>query len=367
MKYKVTISIILLLYFISVCGAERFRPTGLAPHLDIRQMGMGGVTVAVGGNTHALFYNPALLSNQTFKLDIMPLHGSIDDDIIDVVSFIDEHADEFEHFNELSPQQQSEFIQESARFDNKWVSLLYTPYLAFTIKGFGVGWYNVIHADVKVDQGVFVPAVAVRGYQDNVLALGYGSHLTKWGHQFDLGASVRFVSRRNIETIRVSAFDTDRLAEVFTTTFEELEDTSSGVAFDIGGLYEYHGIDFGLTVQDLLQSYENGIKPVVKVGAFGYSPEGLIPIPVEIGMDISDLLNRQGVGLMQRINFGAEVNFLANILKLRGGFHQGYPTFGFGIRLLFIKADYAYFTRELGTRPGQFGESLHSAQIALTW
>ncbi len=367
MIYLVRIIAILLMLFITVYGGERFRPTGLTPHQDIRQMGMGGVSVAVGGNTHALFYNPALLSRQTFKLDILPIHGAMDDDIFEVINFIDDHADEFENFGQLSSQEQSEFIRQSAKFDNKWVSLLYTPYLGLTVKGFGLGWYNVIQADVKVDQGIFIPAVAMRGYSDNVFSIGYGTHTERFGHEFDIGASIKFVTRRNIETIRVSAFDTERLEEVFTTALEELDDTSSGLALDIGGLYEYRVIDIGFTVQDLLQSYEEGIKPVVKIGAFTKLPENSTPVPIELGLDITDLFNRQGVGLAQRINFGAELNFLAHIFKLRGGFHQGYPTVGLGVRLLFIKADYAYFTRELGNRPGQFGESTHRVQLGLTW
>lgn len=171
MKLAIRIFIVTILLFVSAFAGERYRPTGTAPHLDVRQMGMGGITVAVGGNTHALFYNPALLSRQKFKLDIMPVHGGVDNDIIEVIKFIDDHADEFENFSELSLQEQSEFIQESSKFDNKWVSLYYTPYLGFIINGVSAGWYNVVHADIKIDQGIFVPAVALRGYSDNVFGL----------------------------------------------------------------------------------------------------------------------------------------------------------------------------------------------------
>ncbi len=62
---------------------------------------------------------------------------------------------------------------------------------------------------------------------------------------------------------------------------------------------------------------------------------------------------------------GAEIGILANFLKVRGGFHQGYPTVGAGISLAILHLDYAHFTRELGNAPGLFPESTHRIQLVI--
>ena len=74
-----------------------------------------------------------------------------------------------------------------------------------------------------------------------------------------------------------------------------------------------------------------------------------------------------GSGTYQKINMGTELNTLAGFLKLRGGLHQGYPTFGLGIALLIFRLDYAYFTRELGTAPGMYPDDTHSIGITIGW
>jgi hypothetical protein len=64
-----------------------------------------------------------------------------------------------------------------------------------------------------------------------------------------------------------------------------------------------------------------------------------------------------------KIHAGTEVKVL-KFLKLRGGINQGYFTAGFGMKLLFLDVNLAYFTREMGnyagSRPNE-GFSLEAA------
>ena len=55
------------------------------------------------------------------------------------------------------------------------------------------------------------------------------------------------------------------------------------------------------------------------------------------------------------------------ILKLRGGFYQGYPTFGAGVYLGPFRASVVWYTKEMGMYPGQLPESTLKASVAIRW
>jgi len=375
---KKTYLIIIILFWTVTAGQalanERFMPTGISNHLHTAQMGMGGITTVVRGhNAHAVIYNPALLNRREFDLDISPISGGLDNDAIEVVDFIDAHQDEFDDFEELTFAEQNRFVMDSQQFDNKWVSVILSPFSGLSMGNFGIAAYSNIVADVKVDHGVFIPAVCMRGFQDNVLGFGMGLPINVTGKKIDFGFSVRLIERRTFRPLRVSAADADELGRVIETSIDEFEKTDRGFGFDAGLIYTFPsnplgwntGLDIGVVAQDLLGELDGYVIPNIKIGAITQLPTSLFPLDCDLAVEFTDLFNRQGVGLVQRLNLGAEKKILANIICLRGGFHQGYPTFGLGLKLLFIEADYAYFTRELGTRPGQFAESTHRLQLGL--
>jgi len=353
---------------------ERFMPTGITNHLHAAQLGMGGITtVARGHNAHAVFYNPALLNHREFDLDISLISGGLDDDAVEVIDFIDAHQNEFDDFEELTFAEQNRFIMDSQQFDNKWVSVALSPFSGMAIENIGTAVYSVILADVKVDHGVFIPAVGMRGYQDNVLGFGLGLPIKLTGKEINFGFSLRFIERRTFKPLRVSAADADELDQVIETSFDEFEKTENGFGFDIGLIHTLPvnllgwntDLDIGIVAQDLIGVLDSYMIPNINIGAITPLPASLSPLNCDVAVEFTDLFNRQGVGLVQRLNLGAEKNILSNIISLRCGLHQGYPTFGLGLKLLFIEGDYAYFTRELGTRPGQFAESTHRLQLGL--
>ncbi|MCP4580839.1 MAG: hypothetical protein GY839_04430 [candidate division Zixibacteria bacterium] len=375
---KKTNKILLILVIIALANlslaGERFLPTGIATHLDVAQMGMGGITVTIRNSAHAVFYNPALLNRQGLKIDISPIHGGLDNDAIEVINFIDDHEEDFDDFELLDHDEQNQFLIDSQRFDNKWVSAIITPYAGICINNIGAGMYSIIQADVKVDHGVFIPAIGMRGFQDNVYGFGIGLPMNFMGQSLDMGLSLRFIERKKFIPLRVGAADADELDQVFETAFDEFESTERGFGLDVGLIHEFYadsigkqkGIDFALVIQDLIAELDGYVKPNVKAGIMTELPSSMLPFSCDIGIEINDLFNRQGVGFTQRLNIGGEARFLKGLLKFRGGFHQGYPTWGVGAKVLFAHADYAFFARELGTRSGQFSEATHRIQIGFS-
>jgi len=368
---KILLILIILALTNSSLAGERYLPTGITVHLDIAQMGMGGLTVTVGDNAHSVFYNPALLNRQGLELDITPFSGGLDNDAIEVIDFIKEHEDDFDDFELLDPAEQNQFLIDSEHFDNKWVSAILTPYAGLCINNIGAGMYSIIQADVKVDHGVFVPAVGMRGFQDNVFGFGIGLPMNVMGKTLDMGVALRFIERKTLKPLRVGAADADKLEQVFETALDEFESIEKGFGLDIGMIHSMHSdvsdgrsnLDLAIVIQDLVAELDGYIKPNVKVGAMTELPPGILPFRCDVGAEINDLFNRQGVTFTRRLNLGAEARFLANVIRLRGGFHQGYPTWGLGVEIPFVRADYAFFARELGTRPGQFSEATHRLQL----
>lgn len=352
--------------------SERFMPTGIALHLDISQMGMGGLTVAVPGSSHTVFYNPAGLNRHQFHLDVAPVSVGLDQDAIEVINFINHHQYEFDHFEDLDPQSQKDFIMASQKFDNKWVTAVLTPYIGLSVNDVGVGFYSVLHTDVKADQGVFFPAVGLRGYQDDVLGVGIGRTLRLFGSDYDFGATLRLVQRKTFKPIRVNADDANRIEKVISSAYDQFDTFQEGFGFDVGLMRSFPGDtsdstvrEIGIVIQDLAGELDGYVKPSVKIGASYFRPMHGFAREFLCGAEISDFFNRRGVGFAQRINLGAQLSILRKIVEMRVGVHEGYPTAGLGLKIKFIKIDYAYFTSELGARPGQFPESTHRLQLSL--
>ncbi|HCJ65830.1 MAG TPA: hypothetical protein DHV62_00510, partial [Elusimicrobia bacterium] len=64
------------------------------------------------------------------------------------------------------------------------------------------------------------------------------------------------------------------------------------------------------------------------------------------------------------LHLGAEVGW--KMMRIRGGFNQGYPTFGFGIYTpILLDIEYTYYSTELGKFAGQIPETNHMLALAL--
>jgi len=68
----------------------------------------------------------------------------------------------------------------------------------------------------------------------------------------------------------------------------------------------------------------------------------------------------------KRVYFGAEAK-LWKRFALRGGFYQGYPSYGASLDLWALKLDYASYAEELGAYAGQTSDRRHVVQVTLGW
>lgn len=373
MKTACFTCMVLLMLFSIGNSEDRYVPDGIALHISVAQMGMGGVTATAGDNAHTLFYNPALLARQRTALEIAPASGGFNKNAPRVFRFINDHTYEFENFTDLTADRQIAFMREVQKFNENWVGVQATPYLGYIRNNFGVGAYSVSQADVRIDHGVFVPAIGLRSYMDIVLGAGYGKPVAVAGNALDLGVTARLVQRRLIEPRYINASQARNFRDILRTSVDELKDAQNGFGIDLGGIYHampsllpgHSRLNLGLTVRDAIASLGGYISPTVNTGAMLNIPSrdpNLLQY-WSAGLDFNDIFNRQGVSFFQRVNAGTEFSLFSGVIKLRGGVHQGYPTGGAGLKVYVFQLDYAYFTRELGAKPGQFSESAHKIQL----
>ena len=366
MKALRTITVLALVLLVAgVAGAQstQFVPYGFTQHLNVAQMGMGGLTTTVSSNAHTVIYNPGMLTRQRFALEITVPVG-LDQDLADLTSFVSDNSDKFANFEELSPEEQSQFMTDSQEFDNKWFGLNMGPFFGLSFKNFGVAAYGQFSGDLKMDQGVLVPALGLRGYSDVVGAVGFGKTFEVAGREIGFGIAGRGISRSMISPQRINAADAGNSSDLATTLTDELSDSKSGFGIDVGAIHTLElgepgsgvNLDVAAVIQDLYGSIDGEYRvPNLKLGGMYHMPfaGNAFVRRWDVGVDVTDIFNRQGVHFFQRINMGTELTVLAGLISVRGGFHQGYPTFGAGVRLAIIKIDVAKFTQEMGTSPGQ--------------
>ncbi len=372
-RILVVISFILILALTSYADHERFFPTGAYNHLSVAQMGMGGLTTVVSNGSHSIFYNPAHLSEQKFDFAVIPGSYGVKNNFVEVLQFLDDHGEEFSQLDSLvvhSPQQVDDFLEDSQKFDDEWFGQHFSPYIGMVLNGFGAAAYGHAVSDIKLDQGVFIPAAAARGYMDIVVGGGYGKKMDLWGSEWDVGAALRMTYRRYVSYVRVSATDVASQQEVIDTIMDEMTDTNVGVGVDIGmirTLGDDGPMDVAIVCQDLIGVMDGWVKPNIKLGGMYHVPfaGNMLLKQWDFGMEYVDIFNRTGTSAFQKINLGTELSVMSGFFSLRGGFHQGYPTFGAGLNLFVLRFDYAYYTREMGTAPGMIEDLTHRFQFSI--
>jgi hypothetical protein len=124
----------------------------------------------------------------------------------------------------------------------------------------------------------------------------------------------------------------------------------SFVARDIGNA-RYHG---------------GGLREVRKMtmdGGVSYSSYFLRWLELTLTADYRDMTNALQTGSrMRRLFTGAEIR-LGKAISLRGGYAQGYPSFGIGFRMNRIKIDFSQYKEERGDRLRDDGDSVYAMQI----
>ncbi|MCP4631467.1 MAG: conjugal transfer protein TraF [candidate division Zixibacteria bacterium] len=337
---------------------------------DMYALGMGDAFVAYGNTSMGFIYNPAFLAkSNSFQLTLLDLQVTVNNKFSDVVSYMNDNADDFEDWDSLSSAEKNELLDGIKKFDDRWVAVGANPSVSVLLPmGIGFAVYDNLAMKVKLDRGIYEP----RGYaeirQDLVFVGGYAREINP---KLSVGGNFKFISRRETGAIKLNASEFGEGQDIYDDAEDDLQNAKSGFGLDVGALYQLQpNIELGASIIDLIGTVDGNKTPInLRAGvAYHYTPnfvsskflKGIV-----LAGDIEDMFNRDGDQLFNKIHLGAD--FQMPVINFRFGFNQGYPGLGVGLNTKFFKVDYAFVGQELGGAPGRDSEYSHYARISLGW
>jgi outer membrane protein OmpA-like peptidoglycan-associated protein len=328
----------------------------------IRVDGMGGAFVAVADDDNALFYNPAGLASLVRWQFTFP-HLLVGTDIrsFDQTQFWMQHYNEFSQFPAVSPE-----VADMATHTR--IHYLTEGAMKYVGPNFGFGiWLNT--DELLTTQAVLVPEATwdIRARLVENLSFGWGWDIPQFGW---LAAGLAFKA-----TQRGVSQETKNVLE-FPGLSGLDYDIEWGGGVDLGLQYKPTSeLSFAIVAADLYTRIMEEVQPPnLKIG-FAYRPHWLNfeDLSTIFAFDVVEL-NWQGDNEFKnspqnaaqinlaKVRVGLEF-WLSQLVALRGGLSQGYPTAGFGLTTPFMNLQWAYFGRELGTYPGQNPEWNQRIQV----
>ncbi len=341
---------------------------------DIRAMGMGNTSTAVTTDRTAVFHNPAGLAyiREKLQFSLSPLVFEIDGIFFDLVREMVKQGDKLSDLNKVD----DDFINMISEHDGNWAGFSYIPEFTIATKKLGFGVYSVLPIGLMIESGHLIPKLALKAERDIVITASAGFPLKNDKHA--IGASIKYIQRTPLE------MDITKYTETFQL-FDEVSsgplgivgnysDIKHGMTIDAGGMHDLvKGFRLAWNIKDLIGFVgdEYIVPPRLNLGCSYYFPQLEKVETIKnliLAFEISNIFGIEKTTedyehFGKKIHIGAELDLRYAALRL--GINQGYPTIGFGLRFGLFKADYAFFTEELGYYPGQFPQKKHTLSLGV--
>lgn len=348
LKYKFILLILLLALSGRTFAGERYEF-----YNGVRQLGMGGVSVATVNDETSLILNPAGLGKLRNKfLTVIDPEIGMSENVYDFFS-----DNDFDYSELISAQ---DILNTLIASPDEHYHLNAQLFPSFVMPNFGFGVLGSWSYDGEVvsDSSEF----DVRYRNDLSVLLGYNIRL--FDGRVKLGFSGRYINRAEVDTT-VASTSTD-------LKWGTLVQEGTGLAADVGllltGPWTYLPT-LGAVVRDVGNtSYSMGSgmlyddRPVpdttlqtIDVG-FSVTPILAKNIRLQIAADYRDVLDSEEESeAIRRIHGGMELNIYDHIF-LRGGYNQGYWTAGMELSFQFIQVQLASYGEEIGDVGGDAKE-----------
>ncbi len=347
-------TIVLCLLFSSLVQAE-----GLPLfYQGIRPSGMGGAFTAVADDENALFYNPAGLNQGRpgfQRVEILKPTLEFSQNIFPFLNdaqTINETSDKTERANLATD------LLNNSTGKNQHIRVGSLSDLIF--HHFGIGFLAQFTGDLAVHNLLSHETVRLRTTKDLALLIAGAGHVKN----LMLGLTVKWVKRSLVDEGYSARQISEQKLKIPKPTVGE------GFAIDVGLLYPVAGkrqTTIGVSLQNIIGG-DLGIAGELPFQInLGISQKRMIgEEPILVAADLMDLTMNIGEdrSLFKRIHLGVEYRF-PEVLTVRTGLYQGYPSFGTTIDLWLAKLDYAYYTEEIGAFSGQTGDSRHAIQLSI--
>jgi hypothetical protein len=320
----------------------------------VRGLGMGDAFTAVADDDSSLFYNPAGLAR------VRGLNWKIFD--LDAGT---SGVSAYSKIKNLNGGSGSNFANsiDSLYGEHVWVGA--GGESIFTMPMLGVGVYDHASTLIQINNPVY-PQVHTRIINDYGYIMCAGVPLSPFLH---VGADLKYIKRTGSDLTAGPSF----LADL----------QSSKITDDLTGWGVGYGADLGATFILPAPFFSAAFSAAWKnVGGMTFKSNSGTDIPSEpnnitlgsaLDFDLPLVSVRPAVDLVylndanlqftRKINFGVEVGL--PIISLRGGFHEGYYTAGFGMNMGLFRVDAATYGVELGDYPGQIEDRRYVLQFTM--
>ncbi len=340
---------------------------------DVRALGMGNTTVSVTTDRTAIFHNPAglCLIKDKAQISFTPIAFSIDGVFFSLLDQMIIHGHKLEDLALID----DEFIDMINKYDGQWVGLEYIPEVTVATKRMGFGMYSVFPIGVRIESGHLIPKLVLRGQRDLVFTWSVGFPLRSENNYG--GISIEYLQRTPLEMMTTYSETFHLFNEISESPLGIIGDYSKikhGVSLDVGFMHNLkNGFRLAWDVKDVLGIVGGSfvVPPQVDLGCAYYFPQVERVKAIRnliLAFEITNVFGIEPITekyeqFLKKMHFGAELDL--NYVALRLGLSQGYPTAGFGLRFGMFKADYSFFTEELGYYAGQLPKNKHILALGI--
>ena len=305
---------------------------------SMQNRAMGGVGLMSSQGATAFINNPALLSRRKISVSPASFQFIVNKNFSNLFNFVSDYADSLQNFDDSSPDLIDSIYTDLNSIDNRWMKLGIPFGGGITATNLGVAYYGVLDFNFKIDKGIYEPHIYMKGLFDIVTTVGYGKGVDFIYPGLKMGAAVKFITRSETAEQKLGFSDIEGGGDLITELRDSLASGKSGFGFDLGALYAVNEkLEVGLVIVDLVGNIDDGNDDISTNLKLGVKYDLLNRLSAEV--NVVDLLNSDETAFFNRVHIGVEASLL--ILKVRGGFNQGYPTFGAGLNLGIIRADFA--------------------------
>ncbi len=356
------------------------------PFQNVRSLSLGGTGVASEKHFYALFFNPANIltrEDNSFRLYLINPQISISQDGLNLVG----------EYSEISNAELS-FGKIIKEWDEKDIYIGANLYLGFSWKNFALALVSDGYGNFEFDideQDILSTewdkAIEADAAQRFGILAGYAQDLP---YGFTLGLKLKFLQKTEIRedsekiATELNDMDYDTLLNLYNLNLSEYMITGEGlgIGVDIGATWEHSSwintrlsivaYNINETNYDLDKIFdiidnENKPRSEKQIFASGVSFEkSYVWGNTTANLDIYDLTNRTKENIFKRLHLGLMLNFL-KYFSLRGGYYQGWPTYGFHIAYKIISLEYAKYTVERSDDAGDTPDHRHSVQLNVGW
>jgi hypothetical protein len=325
---------VVLILFLTV-ALPAFAQERYSFYQGVRQMGMGGASVAVVNDETALLANPAAL-------------GKLRDHYVTVVDpdvEVGTHTQQVTNNNVMGMTNPQTALDDSLKHPDKHLNEKAQIFPSIVVPNFGMGLF----AKYQIDGQYNSTTTNFEYDYTNDYAAVFGFDFRFWNGVVKIGTNVRVDNRTEVHNSGIAGTSTG-------LTLSQLASSGVGVGSDtgilitapvkylptLGAVYR----DVGGTSYDLRQGL------FMKTAAF---PD-MTPQTVDVGLSIHPILGNHVLTLsketeqMRRVHAGFEFNF-ADAIFLRGGLNQRYWTAGLELAVGHYQFQAASYGEDIGV-PG---------------